>query len=99
MNMEIAWIWWAPVTSGLFHPRIYPQGPITDYWIYLAEDMAGKNRSYVGSTKVGVNQLLVPADTVMDTTSYLLVFVAWHLGGIGNSILRISSKPEVIWVS
>eukprot|EP00435_Cladocopium_sp_Y103_P021078 s2781_g5.t1 len=53
-------------------------GPITDYWIYLAEDMAGKNRSYVGSTKVGVNQLLVPADTVMDTTSYLLVFVSWR---------------------
>ena len=58
-----------------------PQGPITDYWIYLAEDMAGKNRSYVGSTRVGVNQLLVPADTVMERTSYLLVFVPWHLGG------------------
>ena len=29
-----------------------------------------------------MNQLLVPADTLMDTTSYLLVFVAWHLGGI-----------------
>jgi len=51
-------------------------GPITDYWIYLSADMMGNNRSYLGSTTVGVNELLVPADTPLLTgmDSYLLVF-------------------------
>lgn len=50
---------------------------MTHYWIYLAEDMAGSNRSYVGSTRVGTNQMLIPADTEIPDIAYLLVFVPW----------------------
>ncbi|CAK9114767.1 unnamed protein product [Durusdinium trenchii] len=36
--------------------------------------MAGSNRSYVGSTRVGTNQMLIPADTEIPDIAYLLVF-------------------------
>ena len=55
-------------------------GAVTDYSIYVAEDMLGSNRSYVGNTAVGVNQLLIPADTqVPFQVAYLLVFATSRL--------------------
>lgn len=54
-------------------------GPVTDYYIYISEDMLGSNRSYVGNTAVGVNQLLIPADTSVPDMAYLLVFATSRL--------------------
>ncbi|CAJ1408191.1 unnamed protein product, partial [Effrenium voratum] len=48
-------------------------GPVTHYWVYLS-DAFGENRSYLGSTVVGVNQIPIPPDTDVDFPAYLLVY-------------------------
>ena len=54
--------------------------------------MMGNNRSYLGSTTVGVNELLVPADTPLLTgmDSYLLVFAPWRCQSVTSIVLSLT---------